>query len=208
MQQFFTAAYNDQLDAAIQALELESSVELVTVIYPESERYRDSELWGGIVTAATWLVVTFMIHWEVHLYLILFGTLLCFSIGVGLVKGFHKLKYLLTNKARMRRAAEIMARAVFQKAHLHRTSHHTAVLVFVSIMEKRVIVLWDIGVDMALNIEELDQLAASFDRIFENDVPHQALLDEINACTPLFAQHLPIQPNDINELPNHLSVQL
>lgn len=208
MQHFFASTYNDQLDATIQALELESSVELVTVIYPESERYRDSELWGGIVTAAAWLVVTFMIHWEVHLYLILFGTLLCFSIGVGAIKGFPKLKRLLTNKARMRRAAEIIARAIFQKAHLHRTSHHTAVLVFVSIMEKQVIVLWDIGVDMALNIEELDHLTASFRRIFETNAPHLALLEEIKACTPLFAQHLPIQPHDINELPNHLSVQL
>lgn len=208
MEQFFTNTYNDQLDAAIQALELESSVELVTVIYPESDRYRDSELWGGIVLAATWLVVTFMIHLEIHLYLILFGTLLCFSIGLGLVKYFPALKRLLTNKARMRRAAEIMARAVFQKAHLHRTSHHTAVLVFVSIAEKHVIVLWDIGVDMALNVEELDQLSVSFNQIFEADQPTQALLEQIQACTPLFAQHLPIQPNDINELPNHLSVQL
>mgnify|MGYP001794844117 CR=1 FL=1 len=208
MQAFFTAAYNDQLDTSIQALELESSVELVTVIYPESDHYRDSELCGFILLTAIWLLVTFMIHLEIHLYLILFGTLLCFSLGIGLVKGLNPLKRLLTNKARMRREAEIMARAVFQKAHLHRTSHHTAVLVFVSVMEQRAIVLWDIGVDMALNIEDLDQLAVDFDQIFEADAPPQALLEQIKACTPLFAQHLPVQPNDINELPNHLSVQL
>ena len=208
MEQFFSSTYNDQLDAAIQALELESSVELVAVIYPESDRYRDSELWGGIGLAAVWLVVTFMIHIEIHLYLILFGTLLCFSIGIGLIKGLPGLKRRLTNKARMQREVEIMARAVFQKARLHRTSHHTAVLAFVSIFERRVTLLWDIGVDMALNVEELDLLAVDFDRIFEQDQPDQALLEVIGKSTKLFAAHLPIRPNDINELPNHLSVQL
>ena len=108
----------------------------------------------------------------------------------------------------MKRTAEIMARAIFQKAHLHRTSHHTAVLAFVSIFERKVVVLWDIGVDMALNIEELDQLALAFDRIFEDDNPAQALLRAIEQSTGLFEAHLPIHPNDINELPNHLSVDL
>lgn len=208
MKHFFSDAYNDQLDRAIQELEARSSVELVTVIYPESDDYRDGELWGGIILAALWIFVTFMIDIEIHMYIILFGTLLNFSIGVGIMKGFPSLKYMLTNKKHMRRECEIMARAVFQKAHLHRTSHHTAVLAFVSIFEKRVILLWDLGVDMALNIEELDALAVAFDRIFEGVDPPTALLKVIEESIPLFEAHLPVRPNDINELPNHLSVQL
>lgn len=208
MKTFFEGSYQNRLDQAIQELELRSSVEFVTVIYPHSDDYRDTELWGGIILAATCLVVTFMVPMVIHLYTILLGTLLSFSLGIGLVKYWPSLKRFLLNKKRTQRHAEIMARAVFQKAHLHRTSHHTAVLLFVSVLEQQTTLLWDLNVDIALTIEELDELTATFQAIFENSQPEEALLKGIQESIPTFEASLPIQPNDINELPNHLQVQL
>ena len=200
--------YQDRLDKAIQELELRSSVEFVTVIYPQSDDYRDIELWGGIILAAIYLVTTFMIPTEIHLYTILLGTFLCFSLGIGIVKFFPSLKRFLLNKKRSARHAEIMARAVFQKAHLYRTTHHTAVLLFVSVLEQQTTLLWDLNVDLELTVEELDQLSAKFQALFNAPQPEEALLQHINDSIPLFEACLPIQPNDINELPNHLHVQL
>jgi putative membrane protein len=208
MKIFFDGAYQDRLDQAIQELELRSSVEFVTVIYPHSDDYRDVELWGGIISAGIFLVVTFMVPMIIHLYIILFGTLLAFSLGVGIVKHLPNFKRFLINKKRTQRHAEIMARAVFQKAHLYRTSHHTAVLLFVSALEQQTILLWDLNVDIELTAEELDQLKAQFQTIFQAKQPEEALLQTIGNSIPLFEARLPIRPNDINELPNHLHVQL
>lgn len=208
MKTFFESSYQNRLDQAIQELELRSSVEFVTVIYPQSDDYRDVELWGGIVLAATCLVVTFMMPMVIHLYTILLGTFLSFSLGIGLVKYIPSLKRFLLNKKRAQRHAEIMARAIFQKAHLHRTSHHTAVLLFVSVLEQQTALLWDLNVDLALTVEELDDLTATFQAIFEQKQAEEALLQGIQGSIPTFEASLPIQPNDINELPNHLQVQL
>ncbi|MGH1336444.1 MAG: hypothetical protein ACRBFS_09980 [Aureispira sp.] len=208
MKIFFDSAYQDRLDQTIQELELRSSVEFVTVIYPQSDDYRDVELWGGIILAATFLVTTFMVPTEIHLYTILLGTFLCFSIGIGLIKFFPSLKRFFLNKKRSKRHAEIMARAVFQKAHLYRTSHHTAVLLFVSALEQQTTLLWDLNVDLELTAEELDQLSVTFQALFEAPQPEEALLQHISNSIPLFEACLPIRPNDINELPNHLHVQL
>lgn len=208
MNAFFSPSYQEELDTAIQELELKSSVELVTVIYPECDNYRDIELWGGIFLAFLALVIKFMVPAIIHIYAILFGTLLAFSLGIGLIKWFPNLKYRLINKKRMRRQAEIMARAIFQKAHIHRTSHHTGVLLFISTFERQAVLLWDIGVDVALTIDELDKLQFQFKEIFNTPNPPQALLAKIRSSIPIFEGHLPVQPNDINELPNHLHVKL
>ncbi|CAA6824341.1 MAG: Putative membrane protein [uncultured Aureispira sp.] len=208
MNAFFDSEYQEKLDATIQALESKSSVELVTVIYPECDNYRDIELWGGIFLAFIALVVKFMVPAIIHIYAILFGTLLFFSLGIGIIKRVPKLKYALLNKKRMRRQAEIMARAIFQKAHIHRTSQHTGVLLFISTFERQAVLLWDIGVDVTLTIDELDQLQFQFSEIFNTPDPPEALLAKINASIPVFEGHLPVQPNDINELPNHLQVKL
>ncbi len=208
MKIFFEGAYQDRLDQAIQELELRSSVEFVTVIYPQSDDYRDIELWGGISLAGIFLVTTFMVPTVIHLYTILFGTLLAFSIGVGLLKKLPALKRFLLNKKRTKRHAEIMARAVFQKAHLYRTSHQTAVLLFVSTLEQQTTLLWDLKVDTELTSEELDGLQAQFQALFQAEQPEEALLQGIRASIPLFESCLPVRPNDINELPNHLHIQL
>jgi putative membrane protein len=208
MNAFFASDYQEELDATIQQLESKSSVEFVTVIYPECDNYRDIELWGGIFLAFIALVVKFMVPAVIHIYAILFGTLLFFSLGIGIVKRVPSLKYALLNKKRMRRQAEIMARAIFQKAHIHRTSQHTGVLLFVSTFERQAVLLWDIGVDVELTIDELDKLQFQFSEIFNTPNPPQALLAKIRGSIPVFEGHLPVQPNDINELPNHLHVEL
>lgn len=208
MNTFFEPSYQQKLDETIQELESKSSVEFVVVIYPESSNYRDIELWGGIFLAFSALIFKFMIPTIIHIYAILFGTLLAFSLGIGLVKWVKPLKRFLINQKRMRRKSEIMARAIFQKAGIHRTSHHTGILLFLSTFEHQAVLLWDIGIDVELTIDELDEMQVRFSSIFKNSDPTTALLKEINACAPIFEKHLPIQPNDINELPNHLQVEL
>lgn len=208
MKAFFEPEYQNRLDEAIQELESKSSVELVVVIYPEANRYRDVELWGGICLAFLVLVIKFMVPAMIHIYAILLGTLLAFSLGIGLVTWVKPLKHWLVNTKRMRRQSEIMARAVFQKANIHRTSQHTGVLLFIAGFEQEAVLLWDIGVDVELTIDELDKLKSEFNQIFAAAQPEEALLKTIKESIPVFEAHLPVQPNDINELPNHLHVEL
>jgi len=208
MKAFFDSEYQEKLDHAIQELEAKSSVELVTVIYPMSDRYRDIELWGGVFIGFLAMTYKFMHPAAIHFYAILFGTLLFFSAGIGIVRWVPAIKRFLTHKARMRRMAEIMARAIFQKANIHKTSHHTGVLLYISVLEKEAVLIWDIGVDIELNIDELDRLQFEFSQIFDQDKPAEVLLQKIKESIPVFEKHLPVQPNDINELPNHLEVTL
>ncbi len=208
MSNFFDPEYQNRLDEAIQELESKSSVELVAVIYPESCNYRDIELIGGIFLALSTLILGFMVPHEIHFYAILFGTLISFPLGTILIKRIKSLKRALINKKRKRRQCEIMGRAIFQKAKIHRTSQHTGVLLFLSVFEREAVLLWDIGVDIQLTIDELDDLQSQFSEIFDVSDAPEALLTKIKESIAVFERHLPVQPNDINELPNHLQVEL
>ncbi|MCP4440694.1 MAG: hypothetical protein GY810_17240 [Aureispira sp.] len=208
MKQFFEEAFRSELDNTIQDLEEQSSVELLTVIYPQADQYRDTELWGGIFCLFVALLYFFFAPTLFGNYTILFGTWLAFILGVGLVRWIKPLKRLLVVSKRRERMTEIMARAVFQKANIHRTSAHTGVLLFISVFEQKTYLLWDLGVDMALDIDELEELQNSFQSIFKADDTTKALLEKIKKSTVIFKRELPLQPNDVNELPNHIEVQL
>lgn len=208
MKQFFEESFRTDLDQVIQYLEEQSSVELVTVIYPQADQYRDIELLGGVFCLFVALLYFFFAPTVFGNYTILLGTWFSFLIGVGMVRWIKPLKRLLVVNKRKTRMTEIMARAIFQKAHIYRTSAHTGMLLFIAVFEQKTYLLWDLGIDMALDINELEGLQASFQTIFESDEPAQALLAKIKASTTVFQKELPLQPNDVNELPNHIEVQL
>lgn len=208
MKQFFEESFRTDLDQVIQELEEQSSVELVTVIYPEADQYRDVELLGGVFFLFVALLYFFFAPTVFGNYTILFGTWLAFVIGVGMVRWIKPLKRLLVVNKRKTRMTEIMARAIFQKAHVYRTSANTGILLFIAGFERKTYLLWDLGVDMALDIDELEELQNAFQAIFEATEPAQALLAKIKASTTVFQRELPLQPNDVNELPNHIEVQL
>ena len=82
------------------------------------------------------------------------------------------------------------------------------VLLFVSTFEKETCLLWDSGVDLALSVDDLDKLQFKFRELFDVAQPEEALLAKIRASIPLFQEYLPVGFDDVNELPNHLEVEL
>ena len=49
---------------------------------------------------------------------------------------------------------------------------------------------------------------ARFQTIFEKDNPAKAVIEELQACKPLFNKYIPPIEDDINELPDDLEINL
>lgn len=140
----------ERVSEAVKALEEQSSVELLVAFAKESDSYRDLCLFAGVVLGLVWL--TFIIHspFSFHPDLVVLLVGLFILLVAGLFERVMPLKRLLVRADRATEAVEKSARAFFQKRGLSDTRDRSAILVYVSELERRACFVPDIRVLGAL----------------------------------------------------------
>jgi putative membrane protein len=101
------------------------------------------------------------------------------------------------------------ARSAFLENGLARTRERTGILVFVALLERRVVVLADRGIHAALDPEE------SWEEVVElalqglrSGRASEGLLAAIRRCGEILARHCPAsQQRDVDELPNAVVIE-
>jgi putative membrane protein len=138
--------------------------------------------------------------------------LIAWQIGLGAV-GFVA-AMLLPDLARLfvseSRASEVAAEQAFQEFYrlqLHKTQASTGVLIFVSLFERRVIVLGDEGIDAKVTeahwAATRDSILSGIKRTSLVD----GLVDGIRRCGDELSKHFPWEAGDRNEVPDRLVVR-
>lgn len=186
-----------RVEAAVKAVEAQTSVEVVVAVRPSSGSYRHTDYLVGAVVAMA-LLCTFLYHPEPFdwTYLPLEVTA-AFAFGATACALFDPLRRLLTSRRLMNEYAEAQARSFFVEQRLTRTRDRTAVLLFVSVFERRVVVVCDLGVDE----RALGAPFADAKRALERDVGRvDSFVRAVASLGPIFAAHLPRRADDTNEL--------
>lgn len=103
---------------------------------------------------------------------------------------------------------------VHQRAHLefytnriHRTEGGTGVLIFVSVMEKKAVVLADEGISAKLPKETWDQVLTQLGQNLHNGEWAQGFVKAIENCGEHLKTHFPMTSSRQNQLKNHLVVK-
>ncbi|WP_374029903.1 TPM domain-containing protein [Bdellovibrio bacteriovorus] len=103
---------------------------------------------------------------------------------------------------------------VHQRAHLefylnriHRTHAGTGVLIFVSVMEKKAVVLADEGISSKLPKETWDKVLQNLGTKLHQGEWTQGFVEAIESCGDHLKTHFPIGVPGHNELKNHLIVK-
>lgn len=119
---------------------------------------------------------------------------------------------LLSIEADLEDAVNLMARSVFHAAGTERTSGATGVLIFISLMEHRVVVLGDQAIDTKLPHTLSDK---SGHNIWKDVVQHvlqgirkrslaEGVIAAVGAAGELLSAHFPAEKHNPDEIPNHL----
>ncbi len=205
----FNENFRSRLYEHIKEVEKVSSAEIVVIVRASSDKYRDVALWSGFVLQI--MVAAFMLFSPIVFspYTICASTLLSFLLGYLFVQVVYPLKRLLVPSHRKQRAVEIYARAVFQKGKIYYTRDHTGLLIFVSLFERMVYLVPDVGLQQAIPQHVWQQIQDSFSEIFNGDnFVTEALLSRINELKRILKDYLPVRSDDINEIPDDLKVDL
>lgn len=195
---FFTAEGRARVERAVRAVESVTSAEVVVAVHPHSGVYRHTDLSVGVFCAfVSLLIFLFDPHpFAIDAYPFAFLTTL---FGATLAsEHLPPLRRLLTARRTMDDAVHRAARTVFVDSGIGRTRGRTGILVFVSILERRVEVVADVGVDAP----HLEGAIAALDRALAASRPFEPFVAALEGLREPLASLLPHQADDVDELPN------
>ena len=204
VKRIFTPEREKRVEEAIGRAESMTSGEIVPMVVDQSDAYLHADFIGALIVqfaaflAAIWLLPAFD-------YL----SILAIQV-LGLAVGFLAFRYLAPLK-RICLSPKIAEEEVFEKAlrvfrelELNRTAERTGILILVSLLEHRVQVLADSGINARVKSGTWDEVVEIVLAGIKGGDLCQGLCDAIERCGEILAHDFPVQPDDVNELPDRL----
>jgi putative membrane protein len=114
---------------------------------------------------------------------------------------------LFVRESRATAAAEEQATQEFFRLALHETRDATGVLIFVSLFERRVVVLADRGIDAKVGEEHWRSVDEVVLAGVAADSLCRGLIEGIERAGAVLSEHFPVRAGDRNELPDRVIVR-
>jgi putative membrane protein len=202
---FYLDDTKDRVAREITELERTTSAEVVVVVRPASGYYRHVDYLVGTAFLFFGLLVFLFHPAPFRQDLFPLEALFLFVVGSTLSANVPDLRRSLTGRAFRRAAVEGAARAAMFSAGVTRTRSRTGVLVYVSLFEREVEVVVDVGLDAVTRDPAYPGVLGALESaVRPPDV--EAFLRGLAALGRVLAAHCPYDSGDIDELPNAMHV--
>jgi len=187
------------LTACVKDIETRTDAELVLVIRARSDSYRHADYLFGALLAFIGLVFLIFSPYTFHPNWVLIEVVLFFVLGAFVSSRSNALRRLLTSKKFQTDKVRTNAAAMFYEAGVANTRMETGILVYVSLLERRLEVLADRGVLKA--VPALDWNEELFELHEAARLGDAKLLEAaLHNLSELLALHLPATGDNPNEL--------
>jgi putative membrane protein len=208
---FFSEADLEAIRATVREAEARTSGEIVPYVVDRSDEYASAPWIAAALGALLAPLVALAIHqwsnvWGIPLeYWIALpapiGGAIAFLIGafVPPIRRWLMGEHVLEARVRSRAAAAFLAQEVFH------TENRTGILLFVSLFERRVVLLADSGIHQKVEEGQWESITRRLAAEIRRGRPGPALVEAIRACGEVLARHhVEIRPDDRNELSDEL----
>jgi len=202
-EKFFTDAEKERIRQAVVAAESKTAGEVVPMVVTSSARYTEIEMLGLVAGLFAGMVIEWFWSdpWGSAYFQLwpVFGALVGFLLG-----RIPDVKRLLAPSGRIAEAVHILGLASFTEQGLHYTKDHTGILILVSLLEHRVEVLADRGINQKVNAGTWDEVVRIITAAIKSGQGCDGICKAIERCGQILAAHFPRQADDKDELPNRL----
>jgi putative membrane protein len=187
------------LTACVKEIETGTDAELVLVIRARSDSYRHANYLFGALLAFVGLVFIIFSPYTFHPNWVLIEVVLFFVLGAFVSSRSNALRRLLTSKKFQAAKVRTSAAAMFYEAGIANTRMETGILIYVSLLERRLELLADRGVLKA--VPSLEWNEELFELHEAARLGNAKLLETaLHNLSKLLALHLPATGDNPNEL--------
>jgi putative membrane protein len=198
----------ERIDAAVQTVEKRTSGEIVCLLAAASYRYPMANVLGATLLALpAALLLTPLIggwlwlgHQNMWLFIGLFGLL--FAAAYLLVDRAPGFKRRFISKREMEEEVREAAVTAFFTQGLYRTRDATGILIYISVLERKVWILADHGINAKVPEGHWSSLVTAITAGIRRKQAAAAICEAVAAVGAILETHFPVQRNDRNELQN------
>ncbi len=192
---------------AIRSAERRTVGEIVPVVVERSDEHPHAGLAAALTFtfAGTTLLVA-QAPWHAPQWVLLAQAALAL-MGWALCRVLPGFARLFVSEARATHVAAEQALQEFATLDLHRTAERSGVLIFISLFERRVIVLGDSGIDARVGAEHWKAVDEAVVAGIRRGSLRQGLVDGITLAGAVLAEHFPPRGGERNELPDRVVVR-
>ena len=204
----------ERIAQAVATAEEKSGGEIVTAVIAESDDYGFRELFFALIIGFLMLnLVTFFLPPLENLLSARFwgaqsGIIPYLPGMAGLVAGgaayflaqLPAVDRLIIPRSVMEEAVRRRANRHFMESGAYDTLDQTGVLIFVSILEKRVELIADRGINAQVGADTWNEIVASLSAGIARGECADSIVKAVEACGDILSQHIERRQNDTNEL--------
>jgi putative membrane protein len=190
----------------IKESELKTSGEIVPVLISKSDSYLYTHYLNSLIFTFLGLLLSKyeLVSLELNQTVLLFS----FSLIGYLLPYFDTYKKMLLTKKEIDEEVTQRTLQAFYNNHLHKTKDGTGVLIFISLLEKRINIIGDYGINAKVDQNYWDSELEILARSIKNNEITNGLKKVIERIGDRLSEHFPIQDDDENELKNDLITDL
>ena len=208
----FAEADQTRIAAAVAAAEGKSSGEIVPYVVEQSDAYEDACWRAALLGAFLALGVMVLLRRYTNAWLPEFTTI-AFIVVVAAGAGFiltdliPAVTRLLAGKALLDLRVSQRAAEAFIAEEIFNTRDRTGILIFISLRERRVLVIGDAGINAKVKPTEWDEIVLRVTNGLRGGKPAEGLIAAIEQCGVLLQRGgVERRADDFNELSNKLRI--
>lgn len=208
---FFTEADFKRIEEAVKDAENQTSGEVVPFAVHASDEYDEASWRAGMLLGVLALAVFVLFHyfsqsWQpLDFILVALITLGAAMIGVMLSLFVSPVKRLFAGNDVMDRRVAQRAAEAFLEEEVFNTRGRTGILIFMSMLERKVLVLGDSGINAKVQKSEWEGIVKTIVNGMKAGKPADGLVDAIRQCGELLKKEdVAIKADDKNELSNRM----
>jgi len=210
----------EKIKKAVNKVEKKTSGEIATALIKESFDYAFYELMFAVVCGFIYFMVAmFFYHsieisiqkmfWEYQTsYLLIFYGLSTFIVifGFYFLANLPFIDRLIVPKSVMRKKVNERAVRYFMESGVYNTRDRTGVLIFISLLERRVEILTDTGVSEKIPEEKWQSMIKHIIEGIKTGNFVENLTASINDCGKLLEKNFPVKKDDKDELEDEIDI--
>jgi putative membrane protein len=197
----FDNAACETLAGCIQEIERNTDAELVVVVRARSASYAHADYLFGAVLAFVVLLVILFVPFPFPEYFVPIDVALAFVIGSIISWRSNSVRRLFSTEKFRRKSVRTAAAAMFYEAGIANTNAEMGLLIYLSLLERRLELIADRGVLKKVPAHDWNHELFELHKVGENP-DAKSFQEAIQRLGKVLATHVPATGENPNELPD------